>query len=187
MRTWDEAYYACRGWILGACFAFLAYARLLSDREVAPAGLALVAAGLGYRLHAGRYIQAHSNHLRWSAGPLATGGPYGLGRHPLYLANLLVALGLVWFAHCLPAWAGSLLMAGIFFHHALLAGAEERFLEARLGEPYARYRESTSRWLGFPRPGPTGSEPEGLWIAWRRQGGNLAKTGAAVLLLWGLA
>src|SRR5690606_23974084 len=201
-----ELHYAWRGWILALPFAVLACARYYSGDDVRPAGLALVLLGAGYRLHAGRYMPAHSNDLRMSGEALALGGPYRIGRHPLYRANLITAGGLILFSNCVPAWGAAALFAAVFFHHDLLARAEERFLGATRGENYAGYLRSVPRWLGRARRGSApggaaaaaaagssaegvpGSAPTaGLGEAWARQAANLAKTGAAVLLLWGLA
>jgi len=205
MKRAVELHYAWRGWILALPFAVLACARYYSGNDVRPAWLALALLGAGYRLHAGRYMPAHSNDLRMSGAALAVGGPYRIGRHPLYLANLITAAGLILFSNCLSAWGAAALFVAVFFHHDLLARAEERFLAATRGEKYAGYLRSVPRWLGRARrenaPGgaamteagaaaegvPGAAPTAGLGEAWARQAANLAKTGAAVLLLWGLA
>jgi protein-S-isoprenylcysteine O-methyltransferase Ste14 len=183
--------FAWRGWILGMPFLALAWVRHGSHRELAPAWLLLAASGAAYRLYAGGYIAGHSNSSRMGGEELAISGPYLLGRHPLYLANVVTAAGLILFANCLPLWGAGLLFAWVCAHHASLAIAEERFLAEAHGEPYLRYLRATSRWLGLPRRYPaangapihTGPIPGAL----RRQGGNLGKTAAAALILWALA
>lgn len=201
--------YAWRGWILGALFAVLAWARWHSHSPLVPAALLLVAAGLVFRLHAGRFISGHSNSLALAGATLALRGPYRYGRHPLYLSNLAVIAGLILYAGCLPLWgAGALFLAAVF-HHAVLARAEEAFLARAWGRAYADYVRATPRWLGLPRnreasphadadtqetaaserPPPEAADPGGdaLRTSWARQGGNLAKTLACVLILWALA
>jgi protein-S-isoprenylcysteine O-methyltransferase Ste14 len=185
----EELLFAWRGWVLAACFAVVAVARAQSDAPLRPEALLLAGAGALWRLHAGRHIGGHSNGLRMGADVLATGGPYALGRHPLYLSNLAVAAGLILFANCLPAWAMAGLFGAVCLHHALLARAEERRLVAVHGEAYRRYMEVTPRWVGLPRPrgAGAGSAPAGFGAALRRQGGNLAKALAMFLAVWGLA
>jgi protein-S-isoprenylcysteine O-methyltransferase Ste14 len=187
-------HFAWRGRILAGMLALLAVARLLSDAPLRSEGLVLVGLGALYRLHAGRYIAAHSNGLAMAAGPLALAGPYAIGRHPLYLSNIVTSAGLVLFANCLPVWGMALLLAAVCIHHDLLARAEESHLASAHGERYLGYMQVTPRWLGIPRresilangfrPDPI---PEGVPSSLRRQGGNLVRTGISTLLLWGLS
>jgi protein-S-isoprenylcysteine O-methyltransferase Ste14 len=201
--------YAWRGWILGALFAVLAWARWQSQAPVIPAALLLVAAGLAYRLHAGRFISGHSNFPALAGAALALRGPYRYGRHPLYLSNLAVTAGLILFAGCLPPWAAGALFLAAVLHHAALARTEERFLTRARGQAYADYLRATPRWLGLPRhrdasPPAEAAPSEGIAAAeasgeeaaagggtmrtaWMRQGGNLGKTLVCVLILWALA
>lgn len=189
--------YAWRGWILGALFAVLAWARWRSQAPLVPAALLLVAIGLAYRLHAGRFISGHSNSLALAGATLALRGPYRYGRHPLYLSNLAVIAGLILFAGCLPLWGAGALFLAAAFHHAVLARTEEGFLARKWGPAYADYLRATPRWLGFPRNGAASPEipvpqeaapgGEALGTSWARQGGNLGKTLACVLVLWALA
>jgi protein-S-isoprenylcysteine O-methyltransferase Ste14 len=204
-RTADMQY-AWRGWILALLFAVLAIARYRSGEDVRPGWLVLVLIGAGYRLYAGRFMPGHSNAMRMSGEALALAGPYRIGRHPLYLANLFTAGGLILFANCLPAWGAASLFLAVFVHHDLLARAEERFLAGSRGEDYAGYLRSTRRWVGGARKavaamspmaadaadvaggGGRGAAPvAGFGQAWARQAANLGKAGAAVLILWGLA
>ena len=196
--------YAWRGWILGAFFAVLAWARWQSQAPLVPAALLLVAAGLAYRLHAGRFISGHSNSLALAGANLALRGPYRYGRHPLYLSNLAVIAGLILFAGCLPLWGACALFLLAALHHAALARTEEGFLIRAWGQAYADYLRATPRWLGLPRdrdasPPAEAASPEddaaeddaaggnGLRTTWMRQGSNLGKTLVCVLILWALA
>jgi protein-S-isoprenylcysteine O-methyltransferase Ste14 len=76
---------------------------------------------------------------------LITRGPYRYSRNPLYLADAIVWLG--W-----AAFYGSLLLLGLFILGILLGSPvlrrEERGLEARFGEAWRAYRQSTPRWFG---------------------------------------
>ncbi|MEO7778267.1 MAG: methyltransferase, partial [Fibrobacteria bacterium] len=151
---WADRQFAWRGWILAALFAALAWARTRSSAPVEPAGLVLVAVGAWYRFHAGRFIPGHSNLNRLAGDTLAFGGPYRFGRHPLYLSNLIGIAGLILFANCLPWWGGLALFAAACWHHAFLAGTEERYLASIWGEAYLGYLRVTPKWLGRPRPKP---------------------------------
>ena len=93
----------------------------------------------------------------WAAGTIhkddvvATGGPYGLVRNPLYFGSLLLAAGYSAMSGLPPyAWA---LVIGFFtiFHLAAIV-YEERFLKTKFGAPYEAYLRSVPRLI--PRPWP---------------------------------
>jgi protein-S-isoprenylcysteine O-methyltransferase Ste14 len=189
----QDLQYAWRGWILGALFLVLAVSRWFSAAPLLPAALGLVALGSAYRFYAGRFIPGHSNALGFAGDALAVAGPYRFGRHPLYLSNLAVIIGLVLFANSLPAWGAAALILLAAVHHSLLARAEERFLSRTRGEAYLEYLRATPRWFGAPAPraastlASASSNSGDTRAAWKRQGGNLGKTAACALALWALA
>jgi protein-S-isoprenylcysteine O-methyltransferase Ste14 len=77
---------------------------------------------------------------------LVTAGPYGLIRHPVYLAMLVMCLGP---AIGLRSLLGLALLAFGFLPAAICrARLEERALEARFGEEWKAYRDRT--WFMFP-------------------------------------
>lgn len=75
------------------------------------------------------------------ADSLTTTGMYSIVRHPLYLGNYFVWLGVA----LLPrAWWVPLLITLIFaLIHQRIIGAEEAFLQARFGEPYREWVRRT--------------------------------------------
>ncbi len=77
---------------------------------------------------------------------LATGGPFRLLRHPIYMALNLLALGS---AIAIPSpllWISVVLMAT---GSDLRGRAEERILEEAFGETYRAYRRGTSRFVPY--------------------------------------
>ncbi len=162
-----------------------------SDRELLPLWLLLSLAGTLWRVYAGRYISSHSNSLRLAGDSLALAGPYRIGRHPLYLANILAGTGLVLYANCLPAWGAGFMIFLLGAHHVGLATTEERFMTKTWGHSYQSYLMKTSRWIGLPNTLHRREVREGNEFpipgVWRRQGANVAKTAAAAGLLWALA
>lgn len=76
---------------------------------------------------------------------LVTGGPFRFSRNPLYLAAATLYLGIaitvdsVWVVLALAPALG-LINAGVI-------AREERYLEAKFGEDYARYKATVRRWI----------------------------------------
>ena len=73
-----------------------------------------------------------------------TKGVFGVVRHPVYLSEILLYLGLLSFSVSLAAacvWA-----IGILFLHAI-SRYEERLLLARFGAEYERYQQQVPMWI----------------------------------------
>jgi protein-S-isoprenylcysteine O-methyltransferase Ste14 len=160
------------GIFLGYFFAGVAGLPLLpafvtSGRPVLYGGLAigLTAAGWLLRVWASSYI---AGTVVWTqdvtGGDLRIAGPYRFTRNPLYLGNLLQAVGI----GLLFPWTVVGLLAVLMLAYCLvLIGVEERFLAREHGERYARYRASVARlfplpWKIAPDSGQHGSLREGL-------------------------
>lgn len=75
-------------------------------------------------------------------------GPYRWVRNPIYIAALLVVLGVAWLFMSLPLLAYAGIMAVCF--HLFVIGYEERTLGRRFGSSYQDYRSTVPRWI--PRP-----------------------------------
>lgn len=75
---------------------------------------------------------------------LATGGPFRLLRHPIYMGLNLLALGSAVWVPTVTTWVGlGLMVVG----SDLRGRAEERLLHATFGEAYRAYCERTARFL----------------------------------------
>ena len=109
----------------------------LLPRLVLTAAL-LVAAVLLVR--AGHTVIGHDDERQG----LVTTGAFRYVRHPLYLGSMLFYLGLLLATFSLAS-LGLFVVIAIFYNY--IAGYEERLLEERFGQDYARYRERSGRWL----------------------------------------
>ncbi len=89
------------------------------------------------------------NTRRQKAATLSITGPYSMVRHPLYLANTLIALGLAMFPHTwVAAPAVALAAAG---YYGCIAMREETYLRARFGVRFERWAERVPGFI--PNPG----------------------------------
>ncbi len=137
--------------------------------EALLAGGALTALGLVVRAWAAGTIQKDRH--------LTTSGPYAYLRHPLYLGNFLIGLGVaaagghwIW-----PVLFG--LFYAVVYRRTLIY--EDRVLEAQFGEAYRRYRSAVPGLV----PRLTAYQPQETrgfsWATYRRHREWEALLGAA--------
>lgn len=102
-------------------------------------GTILVLAGVGIRIWAGLYIGGHKNT------DLITRGPYFLIRNPLYVGNLISALGVMLMTQSLAA--ALVVLIGLSVIYVSTISHEERNLLRLFGADYADYLSSTPRMI----------------------------------------
>jgi protein-S-isoprenylcysteine O-methyltransferase Ste14 len=96
-------------------------------------GLPLAALGTAIRVYASGFIMKNEQ--------LATHGPYGFVRHPLYTGNILIVFGLSlansqW-------WAGPLAVLFFWFYYPTAIEYEDRKLRRLFGESWQRWAQRT--------------------------------------------
>ncbi len=132
-------------------------------------GLALlvIAGGLALRAWAAGHAGGHTRSGEIEAGSLATGGPFGHVRNPIYVGSMCLGLGM----SLLIGDPCALLFSAIAFTILYLAiiPAEERFLSMRFGSEYAAYCASVPRL--FPRLTRWKNDPP-IRFRWRAAAGE---------------
>jgi protein-S-isoprenylcysteine O-methyltransferase Ste14 len=101
-------------------------------------GLVLIPAF--YLFLSGHVAVAHGER---PASVLSTGA-FRYVRHPLYLAAMLVYLGL---AVSTASLFSLLLLVIIFLFYNYIAGYEERLMEIKFGTDYVSYKNKTGKWV----------------------------------------
>jgi protein-S-isoprenylcysteine O-methyltransferase Ste14 len=169
--------FARRLWIglaVVAMAAFVVEPRLMFGRYQAigtAVSLALVIAGLLGRAWGAGCAGRHTREARIEAPALVTGGPYAYVRNPIYLASIVLGLGMVGLVGDPRLFAIHAAVCVLLY--AAIVPAEERFLAAKFGEEYSRYRAHVPRlwprfraWSGAQ---PVSFEPRALldqvWLA----------------------
>jgi protein-S-isoprenylcysteine O-methyltransferase Ste14 len=123
--------------------------------------IACVVAGWTLRVWASSHL---SGAIVWQddvhVGGLRVAGPYRFTRNPLYLGNVLQAVGI----GLLGPWLVLALIASsqLVFAYALIF-AEERALAKAPGDAYARYRARVARFLPLPWKNAPPSRERGSW------------------------
>ena len=160
VREWTKAGRWLFRWRSYLPLAVLAYLLLLEavtpyahfmDRDAAAVlGLLIAASGLGVRAWAVGHVPAGTSSRgtrEIGASTLNTDGLYSVVRHPLYLGNFLMWMGLaVQAAHV----AGVLVSALVFWvYYERIMLAEERFLTQRFGAEFDAWSRETPAF--FPR------------------------------------
>jgi protein-S-isoprenylcysteine O-methyltransferase Ste14 len=111
------------------------------------AGVVVAAVGLGLELAAIREMRRAGTDVQpWRpTKALVTGGPYRWSRNPIYVGLLVLQLGLALLLN--DAWVAIMIAPVALVLHFGVVLREERYLSARLGADYVRYRDSVRRWL----------------------------------------
>jgi protein-S-isoprenylcysteine O-methyltransferase Ste14 len=150
------------------------------------AGIATVVAGEWLRLWAVRHIGVVSRTRSDRLGPLIASGPFGLVRNPLYIANVLLWVGLALSAG-LP-WLAPVVgvLLGVEYH--AIVRWEEELLARRIGDAYRDYVARVPRWIPYGRKSQVASRPSAEMFSWREtlfsERGTLIAIAVGYLLLW---
>ena len=110
-------------------------------------GAALMAASLLLFGYAVKLFRAAGTPVpaRKPTTAIVTTGPYRITRNPIYLAFSLLQLGLALLVG--SWWLLATLVLAFALMHWIVVPREERYLEARFGDEYRRYKASARRWL----------------------------------------
>jgi protein-S-isoprenylcysteine O-methyltransferase Ste14 len=76
---------------------------------------------------------------------LVRSGPFARSRNPIYVALILLSLGVAALVNAL--WSALLLLPAVAVLRRFVIAREEAYLERRFGEEYRTYRDATPRWL----------------------------------------
>lgn len=113
-------------------------------------GLVVVLLGWAGRIWAVAHIGPASRTRSDDVERLTYTGPYELSRNPIYVANLVIYVGLGLMTQRLVLAACMLLC--MLVHYSLIVRWEEWNLQRRLGEAYRSYLNRVPRWFGPSAP-----------------------------------
>jgi protein-S-isoprenylcysteine O-methyltransferase Ste14 len=110
-------------------------------------GLLMVGLGVYLILQSVRLLRSHNTTVEPAGNPssLVTQCPYNYSRNPIYLGDLVIALGTATILSSLSAFIAPV----IFFLvvNTIIIPFEENRLQKNFGIKYERYKGSVRRWL----------------------------------------
>jgi protein-S-isoprenylcysteine O-methyltransferase Ste14 len=131
------------GFVLDYLFPVSLLARttqLVAGGVLMVAGLALAIAAVRLFSRAGTGVPTHR-----PVTALVTGGIYRFSRNPIYVGMTVLSAGIAVAAD--NPWLLALLVPTLAVMNYGVIAREERFLEAKFGDDYRRYKASVRRWL----------------------------------------
>ena len=131
--------------VLGMCAALL--------------GEALRIVTIGYE-----YIERGGRDRKAYASTLVQGGVFAHCRNPLYLGNILLAVGIALVVHAAAFYLIVLPLAG--YAYVSIVAAEEAYLQEKFGDAYRAYCRRVNRWVPRWRGWPCSIA--GMRFNWRR-------------------
>jgi protein-S-isoprenylcysteine O-methyltransferase Ste14 len=151
-----------------ACLLVLLPGRALFQDPVTAAWVGALCALLGQLVRAGtiglRYIVRGGRGGRVYADDLVTEGIYSHCRNPMYIGNILIALGVALASNSLTTLLVALPLV-VLAYSAIIA-AEEQFLREKFGAAFEAYCRDVPRWL--PRIRGLGDTLSRSQFHWRR-------------------
>ena len=115
-------------------------------------GVLLVGLGMGVRMWASGFVMKNE--------VLATGGPYGFVRHPLYVGNILICAG---FCAASGLWWSVLAALVVLLAYPEAIGYEDRKLQRLFRGDWDRWAAETRALLPRLRPYPQPEDEDGGW------------------------
>jgi hypothetical protein len=108
-------------------------------------GVPVLTFGLAVRFWASGYIGIEGRVREIGARRRIASGPYRILRHPLYIGNFVLVVGMV--VALRPAlWLCAVVVVGFVVEYAFIVAAEERYLASRRSEkPEARSESAEAR------------------------------------------
>lgn len=127
--------------------SWLVPVELMPDSAQRWIGVALAAGGFGLALIAAWSFYRHRTtiHVGHAASTLMTSGPYAFSRNPIYLAMIIVSLGIGVFFDVI--WVLPMLVLAVWYLRRNVIDLEEIFLEAKFGDDYIAYKQRVRRWM----------------------------------------
>jgi protein-S-isoprenylcysteine O-methyltransferase Ste14 len=126
--------------------------------------IALLGQGLRVLTIGFRYIERGGRNRQVWASKLVEGGVFAHCRNPMYVGNILIALGLALIVHSTAFYL--VLLPAVVLAYTCIVFAEEAYLRRQFGAGYDEYCARVNRW--WPRWRGFGASTRNMRFNWRR-------------------
>lgn len=117
--------------------------------RTATIGTLLILLGAVARVYAAAFMgEASQDNV--GVDYLVTTGPFALIRNPLYLSNIVITMGVIFYAGVI--WLGLPLLVFFLFQYHCITKYEENALLAKFGDEYQRYMDRVPAWIPLKAP-----------------------------------
>ncbi|QYF99969.1 MULTISPECIES: isoprenylcysteine carboxylmethyltransferase family protein [Massilia] len=113
--------------------------------DIAGISIALLGQGLRIITIGYEYIERGGRNRQVYASKLITGGVFSHCRNPLYVGNILLAVGLALVVHSSLFYLT--VLPFVLIAYISIVSAEETYLQEKFGDDYSRYCKNVNRWL----------------------------------------
>jgi len=110
-------------------------------------GWLVIVAGIGLAVYILAALKSKHTSTDASGVPseFITHGLYSFSRNPFYLSYVAIATGAAFILGSLAAFAAPVICFAVM--HLMIIPLEERNLQKKFGQEYARYKQSVRRWI----------------------------------------
>ena len=123
-------------------------------------GVLLISLGEIIRFNAVRHAGGRTRTTNVGAKSLCTSGPYSRTRNPLYIGNLFIYSGMVFFAGGMyMVELLTFVMVYFIFQYSMIISLEEEKLSILFGKDYLLYKYNVPRLLPLIKPWANESKP----------------------------
>ena len=121
------------------------YGEIEHDYIIWPLGISIVLLGVGIRVWSTKHVGRRILRMKKKGKMLVRTGPYAIVRNPLYMGNILIAVGLSILSELI--WLVPFLILYFFLLNHFVVLYEEKKLLSRWGDEYQTYLNEVPRWL----------------------------------------
>ena len=118
---------------------------LWMDTFIDHLGIVSLICGAFLRVWAVSHVGRCTRSRRLKATVLVTTGPYAYVRHPIYVGNFFIGLGMIILSEALVFMPAFLLL--FTFQYRAIISTEDEFLKRKFGEEFDRYCLSVPRYI----------------------------------------
>jgi len=133
--------------LFGALFNWFWPAPMVSESWRWPLGALLILAGVGILVSCSRLFKKAQTNIRptKTTSNIVTTGIYGLSRNPIYLAFVIVGVGIAIAVNSL--WIALMQIPVVLLIRKFVIAKEEHYLESKFGDEYRNYKLKVRRWI----------------------------------------